>query len=437
MYKIQATILGVLLFFGSHAQQVLPIEEALNLAIYNNFDVLIAKNQAEMAANYNTLGNAGFLPSVDAAVTPRVSVQNTNLKFFTGEEVDRANAKSQSLNAFVELNWTVFDGLKMFATKQKLEDLEQLGQYEMLFRIEIVASQVLTMYFQLVQEQKFLEILNQTLAISNERVRLADTKLRIGSGSELQSLNALTNRNADSSAVLQQQLRIQNLKADFNMLLGRQPEIDFMLSPEFIYLTELDYKTLTEEANSQNKAVLMARTQVSVANQQIREAKSLLYPRVNVFGAYTLGTQKNEVGVISATRSFGPAIGGSLTWNLFNGLNDKMEIDNRKLAFENAEITSKQVSLEANNNLYKSYNNYEVWRNLHNLETLNIEAANEDVRIAKTNLDLGGINDVEFRVIQLGALDAQYRLLFAEYQSRLAQIELLRLSGRLGQALNL
>src|SRR5690606_36005919 len=100
-----------------------------------------------------------------------------------GEEVDRANAKSQVLNAFVELNWTVFDGFKMFATQQKLEDLEQLGQYEMLFRIEIVASQVLNLYFQLVQEQKFLEILNQTLTISNERVRLAETKLRIGSGS--------------------------------------------------------------------------------------------------------------------------------------------------------------------------------------------------------------------------------------------------------------
>jgi outer membrane protein TolC len=419
------------------AQPLLGIEEALNIAIYNNFEVMIAKNQAQMAANFNTLGNAGFLPTVNAGAVTDASVRNTNLQFFTGEEVDRNNARNQNLNAFVELNWTVFDGFKMFATKNKLDELEKYGRYEMLFRIEVVASQVMSLYYQLVQENKYLEILNQTLAISNERVNLAETKLNIGSGSELQALNAITNRNADSSAVLQQQLLIKNIKADFNLLLGRQPTVDFAVSSDFIFLNTLDFSALTEEAEKQNKALLIARTQVAVASNQIREAQSAYYPRVNLFGAYDFNTSQNEVGVVSRTRSFGPALGASLTWNLFNGLNDKIEIQNRKMAFENAELDNKLVDLEVQTNLYKSYNDYTVWKQLLALESVNVEAAEEDVRIAKTNLDLGGLNDVEFRVIQISALNAEYRLLLAEYRTRLAEIELMRLSGRLAQALKL
>jgi outer membrane protein len=231
-------------------------------------------------------------------------------------------------------------------------------------------------------------------------------------------------------------LRIKNIKADFNILLGRQPEIDFGVSPEFIYLNDLSYENLKQDLSKQNKAVLMARSQVSVASSQIREAQSAFYPRIGLYGAYTYGSQQNEVGVISNTKNFGPALGASLTWNLFNGLNDKNEVKNRKLNFENAETESNQIDYEANANLYKAFNSYAVWRDLLKLESLNVEAAQEDVSIAKTNLELGGINDVEFRVIQLGALDAEYRLLFAEYQSRLAQIELLRLSGILAQTLN-
>jgi outer membrane protein TolC len=419
------------------AQPLLGIEEALNIAIYNNFEVMIAKNQAQMAANFNTLGNAGFLPTVNAGAVTDASVRNTNLQFFTGEEVDRNNARNQNLNAFVELNWTVFDGFKMFATKNKLDELEKYGRYEMLFRIEVVASQVMSLYYQLVQENKYLEILNQTLAISNERVNLAETRLNIGSGSELQALNAITNRNADSSAVLQQQLLIKNIKADFNLLLGRQPTVDFAVSSDFIFLNTLDFSALTEEAEKQNKALLIARTQVAVASNQIREAQSAYYPRVNLFGAYDFNTSQNEVGVVSRTRSFGPALGASLTWNLFNGLNDKIEIQNRKMAFENAELDNKLVDLEVQTNLYKSYNDYTVWKQLLALESVNVEAAEEDVRIAKTNLDLGGLNDVEFRVIQISALNAEYRLLLAEYRTRLAEIELMRLSGRLAQALKL
>jgi outer membrane protein TolC len=268
-------------------------------------------------------------------------------------------------------------------------------------------------------------------------VRLSETRLQIGSGSELEMLNAITNRNTDSSMVLQQQLLINNLKADFNLLLGRKPNIDFAVASAFDFLATLDFSTLIAEAEQQNSALLIARTQVAAANNQIREAQSAFYPRVNVFGAYDFNTSQNEVGVVSSTRSFGPALGASLTWNLFNGLNDQLEVRNRKLAFENAELDNQLAGLEVETNLFKSYNDYTVWQNALALEKINVEAAKEVVRIAKASLDLGRLNDVEFRVIQLGALAAENRLLVAEYRTLLAEIELMRLSGRLAQALNL
>lgn len=436
MKKVTALTLFLLLILEGTAQQRLTFQDALQLAMYNNFNVLIARNDYKVAANENILGNAGFLPRVDGGIVQNNSILDTDLKFFNGEEVGADGAKSQSLNMFVQLNWTIFDGFNMFAAKARLEELEKAGGYEMLYRMEIVAAEIASVYYRLVQEQKFLGVLGQVLAISGDNLRLAETRFNLGSVSELERLNALVIRNQDSSAFLQQRLLIRNLKADLNILLGRDPDVLFELEEEITYAERMIFEDLKSDLAIQNNAALAARAMANASHKRIQEARSILYPQVNLFGAYNYNSQQNEVGVLQNIQSLGPNFGVNLSWTLFNGFNNVMEIKNRKLDFENAEYNRKQINLEINADLLKAYNNYEVWYELLALERLNLEVAHENVRIAKSSFDLGRINEIEFRVIQLIVLDAEFRLFTAEYQVRISEIELIRLSGRLAKLLS-
>lgn len=420
----------------ANAQTILTFQDALKVAMYNNFNILIARTDYKIAVNENIIGNAGMLPRIDVVANQNNSILNTELKFFSGETAGADNAQSSSLGAFVQLNWTVFDGFNMFATKAQLNEIENLGKYEMLFRMELVAAEIASVYYRLVQETKYKEILHQTLELSNNNLELSETRFSLGSESELERLNTLVVRNQDSSAYMRQVLLIKNLKADLNILLGRAPDLAFEIEEAIPYSDVLIYDDLKSDLSIQNNAMLAARAQANAMHKGIEQARSVFYPRIDLFGAYNYNTQQNEVGILQNFQSIGPSFGVSLSWNIFNGFSNLAEVRTRKMMFENAEYNRKQVDLEAQAALYRAYNDYEMWRDILKLEQINLEAARENVRVAKAKLDLGGLNEVEFRVIQLISLDAEFRLFLAEYQVRVAEIELIRLSGRLAKFLS-
>jgi len=75
------TIYLFLLFFifqSGIAQPILRLEEALNIALQNNFDIVLAKNNASIASTRNDAGNAGMLPNIMLNVNDINSITNTN-----------------------------------------------------------------------------------------------------------------------------------------------------------------------------------------------------------------------------------------------------------------------------------------------------------------------------------------------------------------------
>ena len=62
---------------GLIAQDTLRIEEAVQKGLEKNFAIRIARNNAEIAGNNNTLGNAGFLPVLTADGTLNKRIEDS------------------------------------------------------------------------------------------------------------------------------------------------------------------------------------------------------------------------------------------------------------------------------------------------------------------------------------------------------------------------
>lgn len=432
MKKVSVLLLLLVLQMGMYSQyeyDALTYEQALAQCFEHNYGLKMMRNTSEVAANNNTLGNAGFLPSVSAGVDLNRASRDSRLEFFSGDQVEADGARSTALGAYVLVNWTVFDGFTMFATKDKLEELNQLGELELRFQMEQVALALAQLYFQIVQEQQLLSVYLESIEVSRERFELERRSFELGSSSELQKLNAEVDLNADSALILSQNMLIDNLKADLNFIMGRDPSTDFTLTSSIDVEGSLSFEELTQQLSRQNSGLLAARSRYAIASHEIREQKGSLLPRIGLFGEYGLNRQANEVGVLASNFTRGPNVGVSLRWDLFSGLNNRREIDNRKLWFENATLEAKSIELEAQTRLFQQFNAYQFAQKLVDLEQNSLITARKNLEVAEATYQLGGINSIEFRLIQLSELEAESRMLRAQYQQKIAELSLLNLSG--------
>lgn len=412
-------------------QLVLTFDEVVQITLANNFDIRISENQSQIASNNNTLGNAGFLPTINAGADANRASRDSRLVFFSGQEVQADGARSEALNAFVQLDWTVFDGFKMFTTKAKLADLQALGALELRYQMEQVVVQLASLYYRLIQEERLLKVYQNTAALTQQQLDVVTRAYELGGRSELELLNAKVAHNTDKARVLEQNLLIRNLKADLNQLMALAPDYDFQVQENIELQPQPPLIDLNNLLEAENVALKAARVRKQVSRREIEEIRASFYPTVGVFTDFTYNRQANEVGVLESNLTRGTNFGVSVRWNLFNGLNDRREIQNRKLIFENAQLESDKVLAESQTVVFQKYNEYEFARQLLELETENFKNAQQNSLVAQRSFNLGAINDLDLRTIQLTALEAASRQLRAEYLTKIAEVHLMQLTGRL------
>ena len=425
------TFILILSVVASSAQDALTLQEALDMAFRDNFGVRIERNNSEIAVNNNTPGNAGMLPQVLLDGQKQWSTSNTEQQFITGDDQQVDNASSESLDASLELNWTIFDGMRMFAAKDRLELEARAGRVQLRAEMEQMAAQLIAQYYRLVQEKALLKVYENTLELSKERLSLMQRRKEVGSGSELDLAQARNDRNEDSTLVIDQQNLISNLKADINLLLGREPDEEFSATSELNVERNLRLEPLRQSLDSMNSSLALARIETRVAKQRVQEEKGGHYPELDVFGRYTYGESQSDAGFLVSSQSYGPVAGLRLSWNLFDGNNTRRRIANRIIEEDNAEIRLERASASATRDLITSFNDYQSALKTLSLEEENLQQQQRILDVAMKRLDLGTLSNIEFREFQLSFARAENRLLTAEYNAKLAETQLLLNAGRL------
>src|SRR5690606_7013566 len=199
-----------------------------------------------------TVGNAGMLHTGGAIATSNNSIQNTSQVRAAGESVKQDNARNNSLNYGVALDWTIFDGFSMFARYDQLQELEKLGDAQLQQTILMRVRDVLVTYYDLVQQQQQLQALDSTMVISEQRLELAQNRFTIGKSSKLEVLNAQVDLNTDQTSRLRQGELFLNTKTELNQLLARDPGTEFAVEEEISVDENLFLPRLQELAVEQN-----------------------------------------------------------------------------------------------------------------------------------------------------------------------------------------
>lgn len=413
------------------AQELLTVEQAVKIALENNYEIKIAQNELSVDKVNNSIGNAGMLPQVDASLNKNNSIQNSKQTQTNGVVRALDNAKNNRLEYGVNLGWTVFDGLKMFARHDQLKELEKQGDVQLKLMVLNKVSDVMTTYYDLVQQQQLIKALDTSIVISKQRLKTAENRFSIGKAAKLEVLNAQVDLNTDASVLLKQKELFGITKIRLNELLARELSTDFLVAEEVtiddkLQLTEL--KTLMEKQNLQLQMALINKR---VAELDLKQTKANRYPTVRLNTGYTFLETESSLGFTSATSSKGLNYGVTATMPIFNGFTQNRNEKIAKLQVENSALAIEQQKQSVNVQLASAYQTYQT-----NLELVKLEENNE--AIAKKNLEItldkfkiGTIPTIEFRNAQENYINAIARNNSARFQAKISEIVLQQIAGNI------
>jgi outer membrane protein TolC len=437
--KIIASSVLLLLFQTPALAQngnLLTLEEAIQIGLENNYDIQLVRYSSEIAANNRSLGNAGFLPSVslNAGMTERVEDSESRFRGANPPNVV-SGARSSTRNYGASLSWTLFNGLQMFTTYEKLGELEAIGQIELQLQIEQTLSQIITAYINIIRISEQLKVLQNTIEVSRERVEIAETKLDVGSGSEYELLQARTDFNSDRAALLREQNNLTNAKIELNELLVLSADSDYEVLREIPLNYALNYDDLFQAMESQNKELRIAKAGERIAMLEIKEIKGERFPELILSSGY--GYNRNELGsgFIEFSESEGFNVGLTARINLFNGFETNRRIQNAQINQKTRQLAVEAEQQRIVSDLLAFYRFYRNSLELIELEEENLENATETLDIALERFRLGTISALEFREAQRTFLAAESRLLNTRYEAKQAETNLLRISGQLQEVI--
>jgi outer membrane protein TolC len=420
-----------LLSFQLKAQEILTLEDAVKIALENNYEIKIAKNTVKINETNNNLGNAGLLPSLNANLSNNNSELNTSQTQADGTVRTLDNAINRNTNYGVSLDWTIFDGMRMFVRREQLTTLEQQGKANLQAAIFARISDVYSTYYDLVQQQQVMASIDSAIVISNQRVTTAQNRFTIGKASKLEVLNAQVDLNSDKSMLLSQKETYKTTKIRLNEILARALQTEFTVVQEIDLEENLNYEELKTTATNQNPQLQAQILTKKLADLNLKQVKGNRYPVVAISSGYNFNRSEASLGFITQGSAQGFVYGVTASVPIFNGFLQNKNEKAAKIEVENASLLLEQQKINLEAQIAALYNSYET-----NLELVKMEEENS--AIAKQNLDItlakykiGTITTIEFRTAQQNYIETSLRYSNAQYLTKLSEINLKELSGTL------
>ncbi|HTN08469.1 TolC family protein [Agriterribacter sp.] len=416
-------------------QQMITLQEAIAAGLNKNYDILLLSNDSVAAATDQRYIYGAFLPNLNATAGTLWSTSAQKQKYDTRDDVEGSGIKTDNINAALNLNWTLFDGLKMFATKRKVEELYSLGSINLKNQVVNTTAEIINNYYLIVRQKQLLKAIEEQMSINEERVKLADRKLSVGLGTKPELLQAKVDLNAQKAAHLEQQTTMIQLRDQLNQLTGMQLPAVYEVADSIPLELDMNISDIQNQIETSNPTILQALKGADIAKISLKEAKASRWPTVSFVSAYnfTRNQNQNNINPFSSTysRNKGYNFGFTATIPILNNLSVNRNIRQAQLDVEYQDIAvSKQMSL-VNVWIKVAFNSYQYQINALRLEEENIELAKENVMIALERFRQGVSTFLELREAQKSLEDAYDRLIAARYNTKLSETELLRLKGEL------
>lgn len=424
-------ILVLVLGHAALAQTTLSVEDAIKTGLEKNYNVMIAKNNQEIAKVQNNFGAAGMSPSVTVNGNLNLSSLNSHQEFNTGVVQDRNGAQANTTGASLNAYWTVFDGLKMFAIKKRLDANEQLSAIYLKQQMENTIYDIVSAYYNIVRINELIKAAKQNLEIYQERLKIAKLRLEIGSDSRVEVLLSQSDYNKAKTAIMQLELDLLNAKTQLNTLINQPVDTDFKTTDSIMVNYNPTYEDLKKSSLSTNSAIQISRKSEFITQQRVKEYRSANLPFIQLNASYTFLRSQSQAGIVFLNRQTGLNGGLTASWLLFNGMRNQKLIKEANLQALNQRYITQQTEQLVDGTVYINFKAFQMNKQIVELESQNLLDSKEVQVVSLERYKIGKANLLETIETQKNLEDAQVRYINALYSIKIAETELLRTNGAL------
>jgi len=410
----------------------LTSSEAVRIALENSYDIRISRAEADIARLNNTRANAGMLPTVSFVAGENLSVNGIQYQeFFNGTTVNRYGVLSNNLNAGVQLAWTLFDGRRMFIAKNRLEQLEALGQLNLQTQVQQTTAAVLLGYYDIVRGRLQERAIAEVITLNEERLRIAEARLAAGFAAQTDALQARIDLNQRRADLLNQQTATTAAKRALNRLLVRDASTPFEVEENLDNTYAPERNALAQKILAQNPALLSLQKNAEVAALTVDENRTLNKPRIVGNGQFNALRSDNAAGILLSNTQAGLTLGATLTMPIYTGGNMRRQVETSRLAAQQAALRTDAQRQVLETELDNQIAFFDVQKQVLSLEEDNVKNARESLSVSTERFRLGQTNALETQTAQNTLEQALTRRNLVLFNLKTAELGLRTLAGDL------
>ena len=417
--------------FVGKAQQQLTLRNAVDTALRNNFDIQISKNYVEIATMNNTYGVAGGLPYVSANAGDNGSITTLNQNFSDGTESNVSNKGENAVNAGVSAGIVLFNGFKITATKERLSRLQNLSEIQLNQQIQNTIADIMITYFDIIRQNNYLKIIQNTLAVSKQKMDIINVKKNVGMTDAVEMLQAQTDVNSAEQLLVIQKTIIEQNKSDLLLLINAKKQMEFSVSDTIIIDQSLQLDSIISYLN-RNPQYLGAEQKILINEQIVKEVSSQRYPSIKLNAGYDFYQASLNKGTISMNQNYGPTAGVNMQIPIFNGNIYKTQKDVAKINVTNSKLEMESLQNSLTTQATKLYRTYSTTLQQIDSQRKNFEMTKQLVDVVMQQFHVSQATILDVRAAQTSFETAAYLLVNLLYSAKVAEIELKQLTYSLG-----
>lgn len=412
------------------AQKLLSLEEAIKIALEENHNIRVVRNEVAIAENGAHPGKAGLLPTLDLNGNYQYSNNNTTQQF-VGQEANEINgAVTTSYGSSLNLGYTLFDGLGNVYNYKKLKSTLELVNAQTRAEIETTIIEIIAAYYALARAQENYRIASEALGISKELLQRESEELQFGQSTRREYLNIKVNYNTDSASMVSTNLELESAHNNIVFLLAGIEE-DIVANTSVDLVQQLDYMTLMTSAMENNSQVVAGQYNKLNAEYDVKMANAVQMPRISTNASYGYNKVNSDAGFLTSNQTTGLTAGVTLGFNIFDGRSRQIDRQNAKIAMNNQKIRYEELQKQTKRNFANAFATYENNIALLGIEENSLITAQQNFETTREQYRLGTVTSTEFREAQLNLINAQFRITDAKFLAKVAEFEVLRVAGQL------
>ena len=413
------------------AQESLSVKDAVRQAVQKNYDIIIAADEAEAARRADSWAMAGAYPTAAAGASINTARVAIDQQFSSGTTARQRGVEQTAMQAFANVQWRVFDGMRMFATKERLAEIRERGESALRQRVAQTIVATMSAYYALVQSERQLQVTESQRQLVMERKAIAEVRVASGLSARSDVLQARIDVNDVQSSLLS--LKAQRRVNELVLLnqMGRDTAVSIRCTDEVIVDTTIDVSELRARLLQANESVIQAVQDIRISRAAKRETASAGYPGIDLQAGYVYNRAQNSAGFALFNENNGFSVGANLSVPLLNGFRTDAETEQQELEIRRREHTAENVRRSVAADFESTAEEYRSACAMLAMLRESTELAKENSTIAMERFKRNDITGTEIRASQLEVLQRTQNLLLTTIRAKSAEIRLRMLAGAL------